>query len=122
MRLTGARVRLERLPQIGARFGRDSGQERRGAVRKLKRGRHDADDRHRLIVERQRRAERRRVAVEVLAPEHFADDGDGGRVVRPERPAAKRRHAEHLEEPGVGSNGHHPFRLPPLRRYRAPAS
>ena len=50
------RVPLERLPQIGARFGCDSGQQRRRAVRKLKRGRHDADDRHRLIVERQRRA------------------------------------------------------------------
>ena len=63
---------------------------------------HHADDRHGGVVQRQRAADDRRVAVEAALPERVAEDGDrravepallGGEVA-PER----QRHAEHVEE------------------------
>ena len=97
--LSGRRPqRRERDPQIGPGFRQRARQAGGRAVRKLKRIRHDAEDRERPAVERDRLSRKRGIAVEAAPPEAGADHRHVLRIVGPDRPAGERLDAEHREE------------------------
>ena len=98
------RIELERQPQ------------RRLGVRKLETPRHDADDRARHAVDRDRPAQDRRIGVEARFPEALAND-DGGRragaiVILAEPAAHERRRSEHTKETRARERGERTVRGP----------
>jgi len=86
-------------------------------------GRHHADDRVGLAVDRHRPARRERVRPETALPQAVAEDGDLRRprrvVAGHEAAAARRADAEHVEEVGGDRGGVHRLRLAGPRQVAA---